>query len=127
MANILLVDDDAEWKQILQFYLEQRGYGVLSAGDGRAALDVLKLARVDVILLDVMLPDLDGLETLRALRENRPGVPIIIISCVTDHRRIELFLQEGARDYLTKPVAMGDMVDAIERSLCMTDVHMTRR
>ncbi len=110
--RILVVDDDREIVRLLRAYLEQAGFQVLTAGDGEAALHVLRSAQPDLVVLDLMLPNRDGWSVTRVVREdsNLSDTPIIMLTArVEDADRI-LGLELGADDYVTKPFNPREVV-----------------
>ncbi|HUL27968.1 MAG TPA: response regulator transcription factor [Streptosporangiaceae bacterium] len=103
MATVLLVEDDPAARQGLELALRRLGYGVRLAGTGEAALDGICEATVDVVVLDVMLPDVDGFEVCRRLRRGS-DVPVIMLTARGDDFDIVGGLEAGADDYVVKPV-----------------------
>ena len=105
--NTLLVVDDEPWnRDVLQRRLERAGYRVLTAESGAAALEIAGTQRVDLVLLDVMMPEMDGIETLRRLRQSRslPELPVIMVTARDSSADVVAALDSGANDYITKPV-----------------------
>ena len=101
-AHVLLVEDEQQLLALTEALLDERGYEVTTAKDGESALEALRQTTFDLVILDLNLPDLDGLEVLSSFRENSQ-VPVIIVSARTDGKdRIDAF-DRGADDYLTKP------------------------
>lgn len=100
--TILLVDDEAKLVDVLRAYLERDGYRVVTAGDGRDALMQFRQARPDLIVLDLMLPEIDGLEVCRRIRQES-SVPIIMLTARAEEVDELLGLELGADDYVTKP------------------------
>jgi len=82
--KILLVDDEEDFRKLLAFWLKSRGYCVVTAGNGQEAIQSVKLENPDIIFLDINMPVLDGLDTLKELREFNKDVPVIIISAHVD-------------------------------------------
>jgi signal transduction histidine kinase/DNA-binding response OmpR family regulator len=113
--SVLVVDDDEGVRRLLAYELAPLGVSVLEAADGKAALETASARLPDVILLDVLMPGLDGWETLRGLKQNpgTRGIPVIVLS-VLENRAFGLSL--GAFDYLVKPVEMPQLVDALSRA-----------
>ena len=103
MATVLLVEDDPAVRQGLELALRRLGYSVQAAGDGEAALEGIRQAAVDVVVLDVMLPGLDGFEVCRRLRRGS-DVPVIMLTARGDDLDIVGGLEAGADDYVVKPV-----------------------
>ena len=107
--SILVCDDDKEIVDAVGIYLKQEGYRVLKAYNGYQALEMLERYKVHLILLDIMMPDIDGIQVTRLLRE-KSGVPIILLTAkALDEDKI-YGLQAGADDYITKPFNPREMV-----------------
>lgn len=102
MAKILVCDDDKEIVEAIEIYLLQEGYDVLKAYDGEEALKVLKEEKVDLLVIDVMMPRLDGIRATLKIREKN-NMPIIILSAKSEDADKILGLNVGADDYVTKP------------------------
>ena len=107
--RILLVDDEAQFRRALTRSLEGHGYDVREADDGASALDANEAFRPDVILLDLMLPDISGVDVCRELRRKHQ-TPIIMLSVAGEERTKVEALDEGADDYLTKPFGMDELL-----------------
>jgi signal transduction histidine kinase len=105
-ARILIVDDIADNRTILGRRFERRGFGIAEADSGRGALELIDGDTFDVVLLDVMMPDMNGLEVLRRIREKHSDVqlPVIMVTGKTESQDIVEALTAGANDYITKPV-----------------------
>jgi two-component system, NtrC family, response regulator AtoC len=111
--NILVVDDEPGMRRYLQTLLEVDAYRVSTASSGAEALACLRREPApDLVLLDLLLPDLDGLQTLEQLRQARPGLKVVMLSCVTDTRKVVQAIRLGAQDYLTKPFQKAEL-DAV--------------
>lgn len=115
-ANILLVDDDAMLRQTLAFNLRNAGYEVRTAADGLAALEEVQTGMPELVILDLMLPELDGLAVCRTLRESS-AVPILILTARTGELDKIVGLESGADDYLTKPFSVGELLARIRALL----------
>ena len=100
--TILVVDDEPKLVKVVRDYLEYDGYRVVSAGDGREALERFREARPDLVVLDLMLPELDGLEVCRRLRRDS-DIPIIMLTARAEEVDELVGLELGADDYVTKP------------------------
>jgi len=114
--HILVVDDDAETRRLLQEYLQKQGYRVTSAADGKALRAALVTARPDLIVLDLMLPGEDGLELCRDLR-NRSNVPVIMLTARGEDTDRIVGLEMGADDYLAKPFNPRELLARIKSVL----------
>ena len=107
-ATILLVDDEDSVQKLLTFPLEREGFRVIQARDGEQALELFAVQKIDLVVLDVMLPKLDGLEVCRRLRAESPWVPIIMLTARDDEVDKVLGLELGADDYITKPFSIRE-------------------
>ena len=104
--NILIVDDDADIRRLAGSALKQEGYDVLQADSGENALEILRTTEVDAVILDIMLPGMDGLETLRHIRSDRAldHVSVIMLSVKSSEIDNVVGLELGADDYIGKPI-----------------------
>lgn len=100
--KILVADDEAEIRDVLRLYLEKDGYEVVEAADGMEALEVCKRAKPDLVILDIMMPGVDGYRVLRNVRENS-NIPVIMLSAKNSDSDKILGLDLGADDYIVKP------------------------
>ena len=114
--RVLVVEDEAQIRYALRRYLEGNGYSVREAGDGAAALHEFALFKPDVLLLDLMLPDMTGVDIVRELRRDHE-TPIVVVSAVGDERMKVKALDEGADDYLTKPFGMDELLARLRVAL----------
>ena len=114
--TILTADDEAEIRDILRLYLEQAGYTVLEAENGMQALELLKKEHIDLVLLDIMMPGIDGYRTLKNIRETS-NIPVILISAKTGDSDKILGLDIGADDYITKPFQPMEAVARVKSNL----------
>ena len=105
---MLLVEDDPRLRRALRLALQDEGYQVAEADTGRAGIDQVAEGTPDVVLLDLMLPDIDGFEVCRGLRRNS-DVPIIIVSARVDSHDVVAGLEAGADDYMTKPLVAKEL------------------
>ena len=115
-ATVLVVDDDREIAQAISKLLNREGFEVILAYDGMQALDMLTQNRVQLILLDVMMPKLDGLSATMQIRQNR-NIPIIILSAKSEDSDKVLGLSMGADDYVTKPFNPTELVARVRSQL----------
>jgi two-component system response regulator AtoC len=113
--KILVVDDEPSVCKALRRLLVAKGYNVLEAHDGDQALEVYRRERPDVVLLDIRMPGMDGLETLRELKAIDQGANVIMVTVVVDDEIAKRAMAEGALDYITKPVSP----DYIYRALAL--------
>ena len=106
MSRILVVDDESSVRRMLSQFLKSQGYDVLEAESGEQALALARDGALALILLDIDMPGIDGLETLRRLHREVPGSLVVMVSGIDDEQRAIRSLEEGARDYIRKPVEL---------------------
>src|ERR671912_1892266 len=114
---LLVVDDEPSFRRLLRTSLSAQGYRVLEAGTGQGAIDSLGHDAPEVVLLDLGLPDMDGLEVIRRVRGSGARTPMIVLSSRGDERGKVQALDLGADDYVTKPFGMGELVARIRTAL----------
>ena len=110
MTEVLLVEDDPAARQGLELALRRLGYGVRPAGTGEAALHAIGEGAADVVVLDVMLPDMSGLDVLRKLRDQIPGLPLLLLTAKDAVEDRIAGLTAGGDDYVTKPFSLEEVV-----------------
>jgi len=115
-STILVVEDDRTLQGVLDYNLRKEGYSVLAASDGVQALDVARSGRPDLVILDIMLPGIDGLEVCRILR-GEMTVPILMLTARTDEVDRVVGLEIGADDYVTKPFSMRELLARVRAML----------
>ena len=116
MYNILVVDDDKEIVESIEIYLRNEGYKVFKAYDGLEALDILTNEEIHLILMDIMMPKLDGIKTCLKIRESK-NIPIIMLSAKGEDSDKILGLNVGADDYITKPFNNLELVARVKSQL----------
>ena len=126
-ARILIADDNPANVDILAARLESQGYEIVTAVDGEEALAAARSQLPDLILLDIMMPKMDGIEVCRAIKgdETLPFMPIILVTAKADSKDIVEGLDSGADDYLTKPVDHAALVARVRSILRIKDLHDT--
>lgn len=117
MKKILVIEDDRTIVQGLEAALKFHDFLVCSAGDGPAGLKMLKEENPDLVILDIMLPGLNGFETCRYIRENTQQIPIIILSAKSEESDKLLGFELGADDYVTKPFSARELVARVKANL----------
>ena len=115
-ATVLVIDDEPPIRRLLRTTLAVQDYRVIEAADGREGLSLLRHERPDVLVLDLGLPDIDGLELIRIIRAESP-VPIVVLSSREDERGKVEALDLGADDYVTKPFGMEELVARLRAAL----------
>jgi DNA-binding response OmpR family regulator len=116
MKTILVVDDKANVRQLLQDYLTEQGFRVTTAINGREAIYEARRSRPDLILLDIMMPEMDGYEFLRQYRQEK-STPVIVITAREEETDAVLGLELGADDYVIKPFRMRELVSRVKAVL----------
>lgn len=120
MAQILIIDDEPQIRSMLRQMLEREGYSVLDAANGREALRHLAQNPVDLVITDLIMPDMEGIETIRNLKQAHPGIDIIAISGggrIGPDTYLELARKLGARFTFTKPIGRSELVTAVRSIL----------
>lgn len=117
--KVLVVDDDADVSLLCALHLRQEGFDVLTAADGREAIEVCRAQRPDAVVLDFMLPDLDGIGVLAALRDDpaTAEIPVVMLTARTEKHDQQAAWEAGVVDYLTKPFEAGRLVAAVRAAL----------
>ena len=115
--RILVIDDDPGIREYLEALASRHGYDVFTVGDGEKALESLDETRPDIVTLDVVLPGIDGLETLRLLKQRLPDVPVIMLSGHGQARTIVEAMRRGASDFLRKPFEVEELELAFQKAL----------
>ena len=114
--KMMLVDDEERFLSTTQKLLSRKGYDVLTASSGGEALEILRAHNIHVVILDVKMPGMDGIETLKAIKRNYPLVEVIML---TGHGTVDSAvegLKSGATDYLTKPTDVQDLIEKAEEA-----------
>jgi DNA-binding response OmpR family regulator len=124
--KILLVDDEATIVQSLRYNLERSGYAVTAAGDGRTAVALVASEQPDLVILDIMLPLLDGIEACKEIRKTS-SVPIIMLTAKDQEFDKVLALELGADDYVTKPFSLGEIIARVKARLRRSEVDSEQR
>ena len=114
--TILIAEDDQDIVELLRLYLENEGYQVVTAGDGRAAYQLMEQQTVDLALVDIMMPQMNGYELIRAIREKH-NIPVIILSAKAEDSDKIIGLKIGADDYVTKPFNPLEIVARVQAGL----------
>jgi DNA-binding response OmpR family regulator len=126
-ARILVVDDVPDNIDILQMRLESQGYEVVTAGDGIEALEKTRALLPDLVLLDIMMPKMDGIETVKRLKGDAslPFIPVILVTAKADDKDVITGLESGGDDYLTKPVDHAALSARVRAMLRIKSLHDT--
>jgi DNA-binding response OmpR family regulator len=117
MTRLLLIEDDARIREVVEAGLGARGFCVTSAPDGGSGIEILRSVQVELVLLDLMLPDVDGFALLAAIRAARPRLPVIALTARDDPGSKLAGLEGGADDYVTKPFSLAELAARIRARL----------
>lgn len=119
MPKVLVVEDDPQIARIVQIKLKNNGFDVFLASDGGAGLSAVKEIRPDLVLLDVMMPVMDGYQVLRAIRSepDLAAIPVIMLTAKGQERDILSGFKDGATDYIVKPFSPAEVVARVQRAL----------
>jgi DNA-binding response OmpR family regulator len=121
VETILVVEDEPSLQETLAYNLKKQGYIVEAAGDGRIALEAARRLKPDLLILDIMLPELDGFEVCRILRKEM-SMPILMLTARDDEIDRVVGLEVGADDYLTKPFSMRELMARVKAQLRRTQL-----
>lgn len=116
MSTILIVEDEKSIVDLISYNLKREGYEILEAYDGKKGLELALSGSVDLVLLDVMLPAMDGFEVLRHIRE-QSALPVIMVTAREEERDKVLGLEEGADDYITKPFSVKELAARVKANI----------
>lgn len=117
MAKILIVEDEDELRNAIRRTLEMNGYDVVTAGEGRQALKLIGEEQPDLVLTDIFMPGMEGLETIQRLAGAHPGLPIVVMTGSLDRLFLDLGLKFGAVHGLSKPFSTDELLIVIDKSL----------
>jgi DNA-binding response OmpR family regulator len=106
MNKLLIVDDEIEICEFLKSFFEDRDFKVATACDGNKALEQMNVFQPEVVLLDIQMPGMDGLQTLKKIKETYPRVKVIMVTAVETQEKIEEAMRLGADNYITKPLSL---------------------
>lgn len=118
---ILIVDDELEFLKMIRFRLEASNYEVVTATTGREALDKVKSYKVDAVLLDILLPDMDGINVLKEIRKIRKNMPVFIITAFSNEERFKLANKFNASGFIVKTDDLKSEVEHITSVLRLSD------
>jgi DNA-binding response OmpR family regulator len=120
MAEVLVVDDDQTVREVVVSYLKAAGHDVTEAADGTAALEAIRARSADLVVLDLMMPGVDGIEVCRRLRQDGNDVPVIMLTALGSEQERVVGLEIGADDYVTKPFSPRELVLRVDSILRRT-------
>jgi DNA-binding response OmpR family regulator len=119
MIRILAVDDEVEVCSMVKMYLTKKGYQVFTANSGEDAIKVVKEERPHLALLDIRMPGMDGIETLRRIKEADKEIGVIMVTAVKDEEKAKEALKLGADDYITKPMDLKYLDEVLMVKIAM--------
>lgn len=117
MPKILIVDDEARILLLLQSLLKANGYDVVTAKDGNSALDAVKSDTFDLVITDLRMSPMDGLELFKEIKKLQPDLPVILLTAYASVETAIEALKNGAFDYLSKPFKVDEMLDIVKRAI----------
>ncbi|MCJ8007667.1 response regulator [Lederbergia wuyishanensis] len=123
MDKVLVVDDEPSIVTLLRFNLEKAGFSVITAEDGKTGLDMAMAEKPDLIILDLMLPGMDGMDVCKTLRQEKVKTPIFMLTAKDDEFDKVLGLELGADDYLTKPFSPREVIARVKAILRRTNMN----
>lgn len=127
MANVLLVDDNEKIRKLMEIYLRRDGHSVLHANNGKEALEVLDSVLSDLIVADVMMPEMDGFELVRSIRDAGFDMPVLMVTARDTFPDKKKGFDLGADDYMTKPVDMDELVLRVKALLRRSRISSDKR
>ncbi|PLX70589.1 MAG: response regulator [Denitrovibrio sp.] len=115
--KVLIADDELRLRKVVSLHLKKSGFEVIEAGNGKQAIDIAQECMPDVIVLDVMMPEMTGLEACKALKAlpELTSVPIILLTAMADSEDVKKGHEAGADAYLTKPFSPKELIDIIKK------------
>jgi DNA-binding NtrC family response regulator len=119
MPNILIADDADGITEVVKTLMEVKGYDAVTAADGRAAVEKAEETKPDVVVLDICMPEMSGLEVLSKIKRSLPRTEVIMISALSDPNTMEVAHGLGAFEYITKPFHMDYLLSTVSRALRM--------
>lgn len=117
MSTILVIDDETEFCEFVKTALETNGHDVTMSHSGAEAMSILETLSPDLILMDVKMPDVNGLELLPRIKEVSRRSTVLVLSAVNDYNIADLLYEVGADGYLTKPIHLKNLLETVERNL----------
>ena len=117
LTQILVVEDDPHMQKVLQRIFREQGYAVTVCGDGQAGLDAFRSGKPSAVILDLLLPGVFGRDLCKMMKAERPGVPVIVVSAISEVADKVLLLELGADDYVTKPFSPRELLARVQAAL----------
>ncbi len=117
MIKILIIDDEHSIRETLEMFLREKGYEVATSEDGEKGLESVQRERPDIVILDIRLPGMDGLEVLRRIKEKEEDIHVIMITAYHDIETTKQAMKLGAYEYIHKPLDADEFENAIEKAV----------
>jgi two-component system chemotaxis response regulator CheY len=118
-GKVLIIDDESDVRDVLKFHLSENNYQIIEAENGQEGMDLLKsgdnLSNVGVIICDIRMPKVNGIECIQYIRQEAPGIPIVVVTGFPDTQMAVNLLNEGVKEYLVKPVEKEKLVATVEK------------
>lgn len=118
-GKVLIIDDESDVRDVLKFHLSESNYQIIEAENGQEGIDLLKsgdnLTNVGVILCDIRMPKVNGIECIQYIRQEAPGIPIVVVTGFPDTQMAVNLMNEGVKDYLVKPVEKEKLISTVEK------------
>lgn len=118
-GKVLIIDDESDVREVLKFHLSDSNYQVIEAENGQEGIELLKsgdnLTNVGVILCDIRMPKVNGIECIQYIRQEAPGIPIVVVTGFPDTQMAVNLMNEGVKEYLVKPVEKEKLVATVEK------------
>ena len=127
MATILIVDDQAKIRRLIDIYLRREGFHTVQAADGAAVLPILEAQKVDLIIMDIMMPQMDGYQLVKQLRSNGILTPVLMATAKTQFSDKKQGFEMGADDYMTKPLDMEELVLRVRALLRRSRIYSEKQ
>ena len=115
--QILVIEDDPHMQKVLQRTFREQGYVVIVCGDGNAGLDAFRSGRPSAVILDLLLPNIFGRDLCKIMKAEQPGVPVVVVSAISEVADKVLLLELGADDYVTKPFSPRELMARVQAAL----------
>ncbi len=116
-TQILIIEDDPHMQKVLQRTFREQGYGVTVCGDGQAGLDAFRSGRPSAVILDLLLPNIFGRDLCKIMKAEQPGVPVVVVSAISEVADKVLLLELGADDYVTKPFSPRELMARVQAAI----------
>src|SRR5450432_2548156 len=117
VTRILIVDDDPGQRSLLETFLRSQGFETVLADSGKLALETLRAGKFDMMISDVRMPGLTGLETLRLARKEHATLPVLLVTAFTDVRDAVAAMRDGAVNYLAKPIGLDELLSNVRHAI----------